>query len=214
MRQEFCSARWTLFEALIARQPHFADNLVHHDTGDEPLYGLWIERIKSAYRLAYAIFDKIALFVNVYFELRVDTGKVTFSKIWTEDSKDIRALFAMSRNLPLRGLFWISRDLAEPGFKDVMEPDARGMAELRNYIEHRFVRVVTRYGPTRIGAQDLLYTVTPYDLQRRALSVVRLAREALMMLVSAVYVEELRKWPGRGPWTTLRRLKPIRTTRA
>jgi hypothetical protein len=106
-----------------------------------------------------------------------------------------------------RDLYWISQDLAERGFREIMEPDAQGMAELRNYIEHRFVRVVTRYGPTGIGVQDLLYTVTVGDLQRRALSVVRLAREALMMLVSAVYVEERRKGPGRGPWTTLTRLK-------
>jgi hypothetical protein len=70
------------------------------------------------------------------------------------------------------------------------------------------VRIVATYGSFGgRGAQDLLYTVTLGDFQRRVLAVLRLAREALIMLVSAVYVEERRKGPGRGPWATMR---PVR----
>ncbi len=89
----------------------------------------------------------------------------------------------------------------------ITEPDAQEMAELRNYIEHRFVRVVAAYGASGRGAQGLLYTVTRDDFERRALTILRLARVALIMLVSAVYVEERRRGPGRGAWTVLPGLK-------
>ncbi|HEY1656318.1 MAG TPA: LA2681 family HEPN domain-containing protein [Candidatus Tumulicola sp.] len=206
LKQEFCSARWSLYEAITAREQHFSDRITHHDTGDKPLHGLWIERIKSAYRVAYSVFDKVALFLNVYFELEMPAGDVTFSKVWGKQPLEPRVIFTASNNLPLRGLYWISRDLGERGFKDVTEPDAQGMAELRNYIEHRFVRVVAAYGLTGSGAQGLLYRVTLRDFQRRAITILRLAREALIMLVSAVYVEERRKGPNRGPWTALKKL--------
>jgi tetratricopeptide (TPR) repeat protein len=205
MKQELCSARWSLYEAIMARNRHFSDGVAHHNTGDEPLYGLWIERIKSAYRVAYSIFDKIALFINVYFEVGVQAGDVTFWNIWGKPIEP-RPVFAKSCNWPLRGLYWISRDLSERSFKDVMEPDARGMAELRNYIEHRFVRIVAGEGPSGEAAHGLLYQVTFRDLRRRSLAVLRLAREALIMLASAVYVEEQRRGPNRGPWTVLKQL--------
>jgi hypothetical protein len=206
LSQEFSSARWSYFEAQNSSASHFSDaGLAPHDTGDEPLYGLSVERMKSAYRTVYSIFDKIALFVNIYFGVGLDAAGVTFSKIWREN-KALRPIFASSRNWPLRGLYWVARDLSEPGFQDVTEPDARAMALMRQYLEHRCLRVVSTGRPPVEVVSPELFVVDHADFGRRTLKLLRLGRAALIMLVSAVYVEERQRGPNRGAWTKLPRL--------
>jgi tetratricopeptide (TPR) repeat protein len=59
MQQEFATARWSLYEAFTLEPHHFSDAaLAPHDTGDGPRYGLRIERLRTAFRTAYSIFDK------------------------------------------------------------------------------------------------------------------------------------------------------------
>ena len=206
MKQEFSSARWSYFEAQNSPARHFSDaTLAPHDTGDEPVYGLSVERTKSAYRTAYSVFDKIALFVNIYFGVGLDAAGVTFSKIWRE-KKVLRPIFAASHNWPLRGLYWIARDLSEPGFQDVTEPDARAMALMRQYLEHRYLRVVSTGRPPVEVVSPELFVVDHAEFGRRTLKLLRLGRAALIMLVSAVYVEERQRSPNRGAWTKLPRL--------
>lgn len=206
MKQEYSSARWSYFETQDSLVSHFSDAaLAPHDTGDEPLYGLAVERMKSSYRTVYSLFDKIALFVNIYFGVGLDAAGVTFSKIWRE-KKTLRPIFAASRNWPLRGLYWIARDLYEPGFQDATEPDARAMALMRQYLEHRYLRVVSTGRPPVEVVSPELFVVDHTDFGRRTLKLLRLGRAALAMLVSAVYVEERQRGPNRGTWAKLPRL--------
>lgn len=191
MKQEFASSRWSVYEAIHAPALHFSDaSLAPHNTGGSPVYGLWIERLKAAYRTTYSLFDKIAMFINQYFDVGMAPSTVSFSKIWNERPGVLRPLFETSRNWPLRGLYWIARDLSDPEFRDAMEPDAQAMAKMRNYLEHRFVRVVRSYPASERGADGVVYTVSRDDIARRAVALMKLARAALLALVCAVNVEE------------------------
>lgn len=67
MKQEFVSARWFLYEGLNATVMHFSDRQVAlYNTLDYPSYGLAVEKLKAAYRVAYSLLDKIAFFLNDY----------------------------------------------------------------------------------------------------------------------------------------------------
>jgi hypothetical protein len=67
LKQEFVSARWMLWEGVWLDESHFSDReVLLYNTLDYPAYGLSVEKVKIAFRMAYSILDKIAYFLNHY----------------------------------------------------------------------------------------------------------------------------------------------------
>ena len=105
--------------------------------------------------MAYSVFGKIAYFLNHYLKLGMPLTSVSFRSVWrTQKGEPVRELFEASENWPLRGLFWISKDLYEPGVHEVAEPDAEALAELRNHLEHKYVKVHEMGLPRPIAGSD------------------------------------------------------------
>ncbi len=70
MKQEYVSARFMLFEGISSTQVHFSDRGVTlTDTLDYPLYSLASERVRTAFRIAYSMLDKVASLVDCYWTL-------------------------------------------------------------------------------------------------------------------------------------------------
>lgn len=87
IKQEYVSARYLAYDGLINRNRHFSDKEVFMiNTLDYPVYGLSIEKIKAAYRSVYAIFDRIAYFLNFYFDLNITERKCSYKTIWSRNS--------------------------------------------------------------------------------------------------------------------------------
>lgn len=210
MKQEFVSARFLLYSGLHSQRVHFSDREVQlSNTLDYPAYGLAVEQVKCAFRMAYSLFDKTAQFINHYWKLGVSKREVAFRRIWYQKSENgpvLRNEFRQYPNWPLRGLFWLSRDLYDPtpGFRDYTEPEARALSELRNKLEHEFVSVhgMDWSGPfadmrlpdTRPFSRDeSLYAVARGDLATKALRILKLARAALIYLALAMHAEERRR---------------------
>ncbi|WP_035998202.1 LA2681 family HEPN domain-containing protein [Paraburkholderia caribensis] len=113
----------------------------------------------------------------------------------------IRRQFVESENWSFRGLYWLSKDLFEPDFRDVLAPDAREFSELRNHLEHKYVKVVFVMPASRDPETEwhdplfdnLAHTLTLRDLQQRSLRLIRLAREALIYLSLGMHQEEQRR---------------------
>lgn len=131
MKQEYVSARWLLYDGLHSKGVHFSDReVLLFDTLDYPSYALAIEKVKDAYRMVYSLFDKIAFFINDYAKLGIAPHRVYFRTLWYEEcdvKKPVRAVFNQSRNLSLRALYWLAKDLFDPALRDVMEPEARAL---------------------------------------------------------------------------------------
>ena len=49
------------------------------DNGEGQALGHYTEDLRSAFRSAYAIFDKVGLFLNDYFQIGLEPGKVSFA---------------------------------------------------------------------------------------------------------------------------------------
>ena len=128
---------WLLFEAFHAGDVHFSDRrVVLHNTLDYPSYALAVEKLKAAFGITYSLFDKTAVFLNAYMKLGVDERSIYFRSIWykNQDSRlrTLRPEFEAYENWPFRGLYWLSKDLFELGFRDVAQPDADALYEIRN----------------------------------------------------------------------------------
>lgn len=199
LKQGFASARWLLWEGVNKDSVHFSDRSVTlANTLDYPSYGLNVERVRIAFRMAYSVFDKIAYFLDFYLGLRIKGNRIYFRTLWREKQQGpLRERISSSRNWPLRGLYWLSKDLFEEGMKDSTDPDARALAELRNHLEHKYVKVHENLSPIRSDFDPFrdtyAYMVSRRDLERRTLRLLQLARSALIYLSLAMHHEEQKR---------------------
>lgn len=227
MKQEFVSARYLYYEGITSDAVHFSDKDVRlYDTLDSPAYSLSVEKTKVAFRMAYSILDKIAFFLKHYLDLSVPDRDATFRKVWYQEGKRRNGLVpiaAGTQNWPLRGLFWLSKDLHEddPEFRESLEPEAQELRELRNALEHRYLKLshelwsgfmtvrselLERIAPgtTRPEAFDALDDNLAlyrgrWEFDGDALRMFQTVRAALIYLCLAVHWEEDRSSRERDP---------------
>lgn len=155
VKQEFVSARFLFYDGWCGRSegrsPHFSDRAVLlYNTLDYPAYGLNVEKMRAAFRIAYSLFDKIAYFINVYMKLGIKENSVSFRNVWYGGRRAPVLLpsFEAHQNQPLRGLFWLSKDIHDEAFKAVTAPEANALADIRNHLEHKYLRLRTRGSAT------------------------------------------------------------------
>lgn len=209
MKQEFASARWHYYEGTKSEDVHFSDRgVLLYNTLDYPIYSLAIEKVKAAYRAGYSLFDKIAFFLDAYMKLGMQAEQVSFRRVWhgkdAGGKRIIRPEFERAENWPLRGLFWLSKDLFEVEFRDVMDPDAQALHEIRNRLEHRYLKVHDmffensreRYPDAAPWNDRLAYSVARRDFEARTLRLLKLARAALIYVSLGMHAEEERRDKG------------------
>ena len=214
MKQEFVSSRRLYYEGISAQQPHFSDrDVLLYNTLDYPSYSLAIEKVKAAFRMTYSLSDKIAYFLNEYLDLSVRRNKVYFKTIWytlQSKSKGLRPNLQQRKNWPLRGLFWLSKDLFEdkPGFKEFTEPDAQELYDIRNHLEHRYLKLHDDLWPgpssdnkeTVLGLTDTLaFSMYRRDFEAKTLRVIKMMRAAMIYLSLAIHCEEKQRAGKIGP---------------
>lgn len=202
---EYVSARNLYYEGHANYRPcSHCSGITLIDTLDYPIYSLDAEKIKIAYRVAYSCFDKIAFFINKYFELGVPDGQVSFRKIWFKDNRsdELKDVFKDRKNLPLRGLFWLSKDLFEdePRFRNSIEPEAQELAKIRNHLEHKYLKLHEMLATERGAFTDTVsYSIKLKDFEGKALTVLKLVRASIMYLAFSISIEEGKERDARLP---------------
>lgn len=192
LKQEYVSARYRLYRATHQQEPEFAiRDVLLLDSGEGLILGHRTKGLRASFRSAYAIFDKVRLFLDDYFGLGIEPRKVTFRNVWFENSKrptsEIFAKFKGHQNWPLRGLFSLSKDLFDKDFEEVAEPNAVNLSRLRNRVEHRclsFQNFVTE------ECTDTHQYILIKEFEGKALHLLKIAREALIYLSLAIHREE------------------------
>jgi hypothetical protein len=195
MKQEFVSARYMLFEGLHKSGPHFSDrDVLLYNTLDYPSYSLATEQVRLSYRAIYSILDKIAFFINRYWELGIPLKAVNFSKVWYsgKNLKNLHPAFNAYENRPLRGLFWLSKEIFDEELKQCTNPDARELHEIRNHLEHKYLQVHQGWLPDSSAdtADEFRKAISIDQLEAKALRITKIIRSALIYLSLAVHREE------------------------
>jgi tetratricopeptide (TPR) repeat protein len=200
IKQEFCASRYALYEGVTSTGVHFSDRRVLlYNTLDYPAFGVAVERMKMAFRGAYAVLDKIAFLLNAYLNLGHPERQVNFRNLWFVKSKgkELHPALDGLANWPLRGLFWLSKDIFEDDFRNVTEPDAQALYELRNHMEHKFVsahdsllRAISPRTPESPKAG--VFDISVDDLIAKTLRQLKLARAAIIYLSLGVHAKERR----------------------
>lgn len=208
IKQEFCSARWLVYEATRDHETHFSDRDVRlYNTLDYPSYGLRTEQLKLAFRGLYSLFDKVAFFLNAYLGIGIPEKRVSMRGLWynkQDRARGLRAEFKASENLMMRGLFWLAKDLFEdsPGFREALDPLARQMSDVRNQLEHKYLKLHSDLwaGPGSSSFQDsLAKSISRDDFEDLTLHLMRSVRAAIIHLALSVHQEERMRSHDRDP---------------
>lgn len=202
LKQEYASARYLIYDGISNTGKHYSDNDVYlYNTLDYPVYGLGIEKIKCSYRSLYSLFDRIAFFINDYFELGIDERNVSFKSIW-ECKKTANGIIDLKKNMtnvetynhPLIGLYWLFKDIGKKKVKhDYLEPFIKEIADIRNAIEHRYLKVhdtMFFIHEDSAFSDSLAKSVYFSDFKDATMTLLQYAREAIILLVLAVHREE------------------------
>lgn len=192
LKQEYVSARFMLYQAIHRLDSHYSDRAVLLlDGADATQFGYRTEQLKAAYRIAYSLFDKIAIFLNDYFSIGMNINQVSFRRIWgtTKNKKfTLHPQFENSKNWPLRGLYYVSKDFFDEDFSSTSLPEAKALAQLRNNAEHRFLSVQS-YTTQTEGNESHSY-IALSQLEEKTLKILSMAREALIYLSLSMNREE------------------------
>ena len=79
LKQEYVSARFRLYQSIDGLDGHFIDkDVLILDSIDGGEFGHHIDQLKTAFRSAYSLFDKIGLFLNDYFSVGIGVKKSEF----------------------------------------------------------------------------------------------------------------------------------------
>jgi len=202
MKQEYVSARYLYYEgkAKVDDSPHFSDRDVKlPDALDYSVYGYRTEQIKTALRISYSIFDKIAVLINEYFD--VGQNQPNFSQVWHKNGNYKEGLatpFQNSDNWALNALYWIKKDFHHTVSKndeDSIVIVAHELKSLRNAVEHDYIKVfedgIVSEPPDRDFLPDSLYdAIGKSELRKATVEMLRLARAALIYIALAIHYEE------------------------
>ena len=193
LKQEFVSARFLFFESINQNKPHFSDkNVVLMDTLDYAMYSLSLEKMKISFRICYSLFDKIAYLINIYLKFGHPPHRVNFRNIWykqTNKKKGLKEEVSITKNWALRSLFWLSKDLYEKGFESPIEPEAKNIATIRNFIEHKSFKIV-EFSNNKQNEQSVTYEIERTLFYENTLKILKLSRSAIMYLSFLIHYEE------------------------
>jgi hypothetical protein len=196
MKQEYVSARFMLYEGLHDTKVHFSDRGVQlFDTLDFPLHSLATERVRAAFRIAYSLLDKVAFLVDHYWKLGKVADRINFKNVWmAEGGTRLLDCFKAYENWPLRGLYWLSKELFDDQLKQTTGADARELHDIRNALEHKYLEVhegwASPFMHTPPSAHGLGMSIDSDLLEAKALRVMKIVRSALIQLALAIGVEE------------------------
>ncbi|MRH97977.1 LA2681 family HEPN domain-containing protein [Agrobacterium tumefaciens] len=199
MKQEYASARFMLFEGMSSTRIHFSDrDAILTDTLDYPHYSLASERVRTAFRVAYSLLDKVAFLVDRYWNLKKVPERISFKNVWMVEGKSrLLPRFAELDNLPLRGLYWLSKELFDDQLRQTTAADARELHVIRNALEHTYLRVSEGWAKPlmldRADGSGFGISIGSDELEAKAIRIMQMARSALLHVSLAIGVEERKR---------------------
>lgn len=180
-------------------KPHFSDRQTHlTETLDYAQFSLRVEKLKTSFKTVYGILDKIAYFLNSYFDLGINEKDITFSSVWRSEKGGkngyaYKHVLNIENNFPLASLYWISQDFDEK-IGEYFNPELKRLREIRNFLEHKYTIIAWNYkDDDPFQNHPAALYLDEDELTERTLELFKIVREAILCLALCVNVEERRK---------------------
>jgi len=185
IKEDYAVARLLLVQSQHKRTD--LDNISRRTTFvyclDYSIFNLYIGLLKSAFKQAYNILDKIAVFINDYYQLGLSEKKIYFTSIWHKEGK-IRDEILQSKNISLYALYDIFQDFKSGEFKKIQH--------IRNTLMHRRLVVFDSSCTCEDGEKDK-HNIAYNTLLKNTVDLLLTVKSAIIYLVNFVNSNESRK---------------------
>lgn len=160
LKNDYCYARYLIFSSknIPDDTPHMFNSTYQHvEDMTYSINNLKVAQYKSAFRIVYSIFDKVAYLISRFFDLNdlKHDKKISIDNLFRDFTgnnnkwKPHKKL-KDSDNHFIHALFYILKDIRKVGDSDSatkwLDPNAVAFAEIRNAMEHRSLKIVDDFG--------------------------------------------------------------------
>jgi len=202
LKQEYIYARYIYYSTLNSDfEPHFADKETYIKAyTDYAQYSIRLEKLKTAFKTLYGMFDKIAFFLEHYFDLGIQERDINFRSIWKnsaghgKNTYQYKNTLNPDQNFALLSLYWISKDFFD-GFEDSPNPELKRIKDIRNSLEHKYVKISDDFFKERTEeyGDGLALYVSDKELYNVTFMLLKILREAIINLSLCVNIAEIPK---------------------
>jgi hypothetical protein len=186
IKQDYILARYLLVQSQYKSE--FVDSIdegvVLYYPLDYSLYSSYIQMLKTSFRLAVDLLDKIASFISDYYQVNsISKTYVNFRNLFScsQTPYELRSEFAIRKNPYIFALFDLSLDLRKNG-------DFKYIYERRNALTHRFL--VIHDIVINQSTNDDIPREFLEDFIRECINTLQITRAAVMYLIMMVDYEE------------------------
>jgi len=186
IKEDFMIGRLLLVESLYRRDEYdrISERTTLVNAKDNLVFHIYAGLLKAAYRLTYNILDKIAGFINNYFGLEIDEGRVYFIKMWEHERK-IKESLLNTKNISLYALYDVYLDLKKDGYFERLKL-------IRNSLVHR--KLILYGGEKRSYDDDKDCDSIGWEaMVKRTIEMMYLIKSAIIYMINCVQIEEMRK---------------------
>ncbi|MCK5332548.1 hypothetical protein KAJ41_01640, partial [Candidatus Parcubacteria bacterium] len=187
IKEDYAVARLLLVQSQFKRKDFdsISKRTTFVNTLDYSQFNLYFGLLKSAFKDAYSILDKISVFINDYYKLGLKEKKINFMSIWYCDNcKKIRDEILKSENISLYALCDIYQDFKSDYYKNIRD--------IRNAITHR--RLVI-FNSTLVDSnkKDDKHSIGYETMLKETIDLLKLTKSAIIYLINFVNIEENKK---------------------
>lgn len=198
IKQSFLFSRLLMYEALSENlrydfDPDLNSNIISEKEG--VIHSIKYEKLKIVLKLCYSCYDKVAFLINAYFDLKISEHECSMATIWESDKLKENnldkpsLLHGPTKNRGLNGLYWNMLDIKRCINDEFLEElEISGVSKMRNYLEHRHFCVVAN-GSDYQNSEKVMH-ITEAGISEKAIRMMKLLREALFCLCTAINIEE------------------------
>lgn len=160
LKNDYCYARHLIYSSkdIPDDAPHiFNSTFQHVEDMTYSINNLKVAQYKSAFRIIYSLFDKMAYLISHFFDLNdlKHDRKISIDNLFRDftgknDEWKPHKKLKDSDNHFIHALFYILKDIRKVGSSDSvskwLDPNAVAFAEIRNAMEHRSLKIVDDFG--------------------------------------------------------------------
>jgi len=149
---------------------------------DYSMFNIYIGLLKSAFKEAYNILDKIAVFINDYYKIGMNPTKIHFhrSNFWQRENK-IKKEYFDSRNISLYALYDIFLDFKNGYYQKIKD--------IRNALTHRRL-VIYDSTLTKWDKKDNSNNIGYETMFNETINLFQIVKSAIIYLINFVDREE------------------------
>ena len=202
LKQEYIYARYLYYEASEPGiMPIFADRETCIESyTDFASYSIRLEKLKTAFKTLYGLFDKIAFFLAHYFDIGFQLLQhINARTVWKihigskKSGYNLKNPLDYSNNVALSALYWICKDFFYVEESDNSpNPELKRIADIRNFLEHRYVKIYNDIlcNDIRDFKDELAEYISEEELCRMTMTLLKVLREAIISLSLCVKIAE------------------------